>query len=185
MLMLILMTLTLMQGHSGSANAKNQCCCMPSATKQAISIKIATNAGHFYMTLTLQTHIYIWLDHLVFRFWKSRCLLGRSAGWFYINVLWLGQCILPYDCSFCAWCYGSLQGCSCNRKKKKTFGIDRSNQCIYNLAAATVPYLKGAFGLALYDLAFVELLFCCEILEYFKASFLRIGTMAKIYIYLV
>ena len=38
MLMLVLMTL--MQGHSGSANAKDQQC-MLSATKQAISIKLA------------------------------------------------------------------------------------------------------------------------------------------------
>ena len=44
MLILVLMTLTLMQGHSGSA--KNQRC-MLSATKQAISIKLATTVGPF------------------------------------------------------------------------------------------------------------------------------------------
>ena len=39
MLMLIWMTLTLMQGHNGSAKVENQHC-MLSATKQAISISI-------------------------------------------------------------------------------------------------------------------------------------------------
>ena len=39
-LILVLMTLTLMQGHSGLAKAKNQHW-MLSATKQAISIKLA------------------------------------------------------------------------------------------------------------------------------------------------
>ena len=61
MLMLILMTLNLMQGHSGSAKAKYQRC-MLLATKQAIRIKLAI----FYMTLTLQ--MLIWVDHLVFVF---------------------------------------------------------------------------------------------------------------------
>ena len=37
---------------------------MLSATKQPISITLATTVGHFYVTLTLQTYI-IWLDHLV------------------------------------------------------------------------------------------------------------------------
>ena len=46
MLRLVLMTLTLMQGHSWSAKAKNQCC-MHLATKQVISIKLATTVGHF------------------------------------------------------------------------------------------------------------------------------------------
>ena len=46
MLMLNLMTLTLMQGHSGSGNVKNQCCLL-SATKQAIRIKLATTVSHF------------------------------------------------------------------------------------------------------------------------------------------
>ena len=44
MLMLVLMTLTLMQGHSTSAKATNQLC-MLSSTKQAISIKLATEVG--------------------------------------------------------------------------------------------------------------------------------------------
>ena len=55
--MLISMTLTLMQGHSGLAKAKYQRC-MLSATKQAISIKLATTVGLFFyvtLTLTLQT----------------------------------------------------------------------------------------------------------------------------------
>ena len=46
MLMLISMTFILMQGHSGSAKAKNQRC-MLSVTKQAIiSITLATTLGH-------------------------------------------------------------------------------------------------------------------------------------------
>ena len=49
-LMLVSMTLTLMQGHSGSAEAKNQRC-MLSATKQTISIKLATMVGHFLREL--------------------------------------------------------------------------------------------------------------------------------------
>ena len=42
MLMLTLMTMTLLQGHSGSPKAKNWHC-MLSATKQAISIKLCYN----------------------------------------------------------------------------------------------------------------------------------------------
>ena len=50
MLMAALMTLTLMQGHSGSGKAKNQLC-MLSATEQTISIKLATRVGHFLRDL--------------------------------------------------------------------------------------------------------------------------------------
>ena len=58
MLMLVSMTLTLMQGHSGSAKAKKNRFCMLLATKQAMSIELATMVGHSrYVTLTL--HIYI------------------------------------------------------------------------------------------------------------------------------
>ena len=46
MLMLILTTLTLMQGRSGSAKANIQCSII-STTKQATSIKPATTVGHF------------------------------------------------------------------------------------------------------------------------------------------
>ena len=39
---------------------------MLSATKQAISIKLATFVGHFfYVTLTLTLQMFIWLVHLV------------------------------------------------------------------------------------------------------------------------
>ena len=44
--MLMLVPMTLMQGHSGSGKAQIQHC-MLSATKQAISIKLATTVGHF------------------------------------------------------------------------------------------------------------------------------------------
>ena len=60
--MLMLISMTLMQGHSGLAKAKNQRC-MLSAAKQARSIKLAKTVGHFYVTLTLQT--FIWLVQLV------------------------------------------------------------------------------------------------------------------------
>ena len=52
--MLVLITLTLMQGHthSGLAKAKNQHC-MLSATKQAISIKLAATIGHLLHDLDL------------------------------------------------------------------------------------------------------------------------------------
>ena len=43
-------------------NGKNLCC-MLSATKQTISIKLATTADYFYVTLTLQT--FMRLNHLV------------------------------------------------------------------------------------------------------------------------
>ena len=64
-LMLVWMTLTLMQGHSGSAKAKIQCWIL-STTKQATRIKLAKTVDlffFFYVILTLQT--FIWLDHLV------------------------------------------------------------------------------------------------------------------------
>ena len=42
---------------------KNNQRCMLSATMQAISIKLARTVGHFYVTLTFQT--FIWLDQLL------------------------------------------------------------------------------------------------------------------------
>ena len=60
--MLFLITLTLMQGHSGSAKAKNQCG-MLSATKQTIRIKLATTVGDFLSDLDFA--MFIWLDQLV------------------------------------------------------------------------------------------------------------------------
>ena len=74
MVILILMTLTLMKGHSGLAKAKNQGC-MLLATKQAISIKLATTVGHFLCDLDLD---FICLVHLGFfnpdslQRWSSR-----------------------------------------------------------------------------------------------------------------
>ena len=46
MLMLVSMTLTLMQGHCGSAKANIQCRII-STTKQATIIKLATMVGHY------------------------------------------------------------------------------------------------------------------------------------------
>ena len=53
------------RSHNRSAKAKNQHC-MLSATKQAISIKLATTVGllFFYVPFTLQT--FIWLVQLGF-----------------------------------------------------------------------------------------------------------------------
>ena len=62
LLMLFSMTLTLIQDQSGSAKAKMQWLII-STTKQATSITLATTVGHVYVTLTLQTCI--WLDYLV------------------------------------------------------------------------------------------------------------------------
>ena len=57
-LMLILMTLTLMQGHSGSAKAqaKHQRGII-STSKQAISIKLAATVGQFLRDLDFTTCI--------------------------------------------------------------------------------------------------------------------------------
>ena len=63
MLMIISTTLTLMQGHSGLAKAKNQHC-MLSATKQAISIKLATMVGWCFF--------FTWP-------WLCKCLYGFST----------------------------------------------------------------------------------------------------------
>ena len=51
-LMIVSMTLTVMQGDSGSAEEQIQLC-MISTTKQAIQIKLAATVGHdkFYMSL--------------------------------------------------------------------------------------------------------------------------------------
>ena len=47
MLMLVSMTLTLMQGHSGSAEGKKFNFRIISTSKQIISVKLATTVGHF------------------------------------------------------------------------------------------------------------------------------------------
>ena len=50
MLMLVSMTLTLMQGHGGSAKA-NILFLIVSLAKQATSVKLATTVGHFLRDL--------------------------------------------------------------------------------------------------------------------------------------
>ena len=63
MLMLVSMTLTLMQDHSGSANANNQRC-MLSATEQAISFELAATPGHFPSDLDLDfANVYMACPH--------------------------------------------------------------------------------------------------------------------------
>ena len=70
MLKLVSMTLTLMQGHSGSANAHTQNQrCMLSVTQQAISIKPATKVGHFLRDFDLDfAKMYIMLSGLFILF---------------------------------------------------------------------------------------------------------------------
>ena len=71
MLTLVLMTVTLMQGHSGSAKEKIQRC-MLSATKQAITIKLATTVGHFLRDLDLDfANVYGWTIFFFFPFYFS------------------------------------------------------------------------------------------------------------------
>ena len=60
--MLVSMTLTLMQGHIGLAEANNQRY-MLSATKQALSIKFAITVGHFFTWPWLCKRL--WLDQRV------------------------------------------------------------------------------------------------------------------------
>ena len=62
-IMFVSMTLTLMQGHSGTAMAKKSTLNALGNYKQAIRIKLATRVGlfWFFVTLTLQT--FIWLGH--------------------------------------------------------------------------------------------------------------------------
>ena len=52
MRLLVLMTLTLIQGHSGLARANYQLC-MLSATRQAISMELATTVSHYVCDLDL------------------------------------------------------------------------------------------------------------------------------------
>ena len=61
--MLVLMTLTLTQGHSGSAKAKKEL----ATTKQSIGIKLATMIGHLLCDIDFAKVLYyisIWLDQL-------------------------------------------------------------------------------------------------------------------------
>ena len=76
--MLVSMNVTLMQGHSGSANPKNHRC-MISAT---ISIKLSTTVGHFYVTLTF-ANVYM-VGHLVFRFllFSEGFKIASVANWY-------------------------------------------------------------------------------------------------------
>ena len=77
MLMLISMTFTLVQGHSGSTKATNQRWII-STTKQAISIKLVTTVSHFYVTWTLKT-IILWLGHLVMMCRPIHCNVTETS----------------------------------------------------------------------------------------------------------
>ena len=110
MLALISMILTLMQGHSGSAKAKNLRC-MLAATKQAISIKLATTTGQFYVTLTLQT--FTWLDHLVLHDldFENIYMAGLSVCCIAINKSELNAAFKKCECS-CTYTYTEVKGFS-------------------------------------------------------------------------
>ena len=58
MLMLIPMTLTFMQGHSGSEEEKVSVQ-LSQHPKQARSIKLDTTVGHVFKTLTLTENVYM------------------------------------------------------------------------------------------------------------------------------
>ena len=77
--MLVQMTLTLMQGHSGSAKAKTQRC-MLSATKQ-LSIKLATTVGHFLLDLDLANVNMACPSRFPFRKMEDRSLEGGKKYW--------------------------------------------------------------------------------------------------------
>ena len=68
MFMLILMTLTLMQGHSGSAKAENQCCIL----SRQLSIKRATTVGHFDVILTF-ANVYVACPACFYSHEKCEC----------------------------------------------------------------------------------------------------------------
>ena len=92
MLMLVLMTVTLMQGHSGSAKANSQRS-MLSTTEQAITIKLATTVGlfpPFYMTLTSQR--FIWLYHPVLVFLLLACMYVVGVFAFFDILFCFGRC---------------------------------------------------------------------------------------------
>ena len=78
MIMLVLMTLTLMQGHNGSAKVTNQRC-MLWATKQAIRIKRAAKVGHFLRDLDFDfANVYNYGLTTLFLFFSEsyECLLN-------------------------------------------------------------------------------------------------------------
>ena len=69
MLRLFSITLTLMQGHSGSTKAKIQCWII-STTKQATTIKIATTVGHLLCHLDFAN---------VYMAWPTCCVLPLAV----------------------------------------------------------------------------------------------------------
>ena len=84
--MLVSMTLTLMQGHSGSANAKNQRS-MLSASKQAISISAAAVGDYFLRDLDFDfANVYMPWQSCLFSF------VELWTAWFYsiwLDLTWL------------------------------------------------------------------------------------------------
>ena len=62
--MLVSMTLTFMQGHSGSAQEKFSAELSRQLSEQQALTKLATTVGHFFQDLDFEN--VIWLDQLVF-----------------------------------------------------------------------------------------------------------------------
>ena len=79
-LMLVAMTLTLMQGHNGSAKDKNQRWII-STTKQARSITLATTLGHFFFCT------WPWPWKRFFMAWPSSFVLYPES----LDVHWCRQ----------------------------------------------------------------------------------------------
>ena len=73
-LILVSMTMTLMQGHSGSAEAKQTSVELSrQLTKQAISIKLYTTVGPGLFLHDLDFEKCIWFDHLIL----ALCVYGN------------------------------------------------------------------------------------------------------------
>ena len=91
LLMLVTMTLTLMQGHSGLEMANIQC--------WIISATLATMVGLFCVTLTLTTPI--WLDQNVSSWFKYLWILNCSPlGLYKYFYAYLSDLFLTHDCTW-------------------------------------------------------------------------------------
>ena len=126
--MLVSMTLTLMQGHSGSAKATILGWII-STTKPATGIKLSTTVGHFGGTLTLRT--FIWLDQLVLGLFLFlfRGVLSFGQG-MWVDVLYI------FECGVVFFIYRSI--------KQHSDDLDKALTC-KSLAKVTVAILRVVF----------------------------------------
>ena len=93
MLILVLMTLTLMQGHIGSTKVKIQCWIILT-TKQATGIKLTTTEGHF---LCDRNFANIYMD------WPSCCLFVVVVVVVMLLFFFLSKKILSSSLFFVQW----------------------------------------------------------------------------------